>query len=278
MLPFRNKVAIVTGGGSGIGRALCEAMVEQGATVVVADLNGKAALELADRLVASGGKAHGVQVDVSDAEAMNRVVRETTAKYGALHYMFNNAGIGIVGEFRDSTSEQWRTIMDVNLLGVIYGSLAAYDAMVAQGTGHLINIASVTGLIPTPILTPYSTTKSAIIGFSVSLRPEAASLGVKVSVACPSLVDTSMGDRTICLNASKKDYLARLPRWLMLTPSQAAAAILRGVAKNRAMIVFPFHARLLWRLYRICPPLLGPISTLSVAEWRKLRTSRDTQE
>ena len=275
MPQFRDTVAIITGGASGIGRALCEILAERGATVVVADLNGKAAVELAERLARSGAKAEGVEVDVSDPQKLDAVVQGTLSTHRRLDYMFNNAGIGMVGECRDSTPEQWRKILDVNLMGVINGTLAAYGAMVQRGRGHIVNIASVTGLMPSPILTAYSTSKCAIIGFSLSLRPEAASLAVKVSVACPSLVDTNMGDRTICLKVNKSDYLARLPRALMQSQSQAAKAILRGVARNRTIIVFPMHARLLWWLNRLCPPLLAPLSALSVREWRKMRSRAD---
>ncbi|HKQ39056.1 MAG TPA: SDR family NAD(P)-dependent oxidoreductase [Verrucomicrobiae bacterium] len=276
MSSFVGKVAIVTGGASGIGRSLCEALSDRGATVIVADLNGKAAADVARKLIDCGGKAYAFEVDVSDSQALSRLIQDTVAAHQHLDYMFNNAGFGVVGEFRDSTPEHWRKIMDVNLMGVVYGTLAAYRVMLAHGTGHIVNIASVTGLIPSPILIPYSTTKCGIIGFSLSLRPEAATLGVKVSVVCPSLVDTSMGDRTVCLNANKADYLARLPRRMMMSPAATAKAILRGVAKNRAMIIFPWHARLLWWLNRLCPALLGPISALSIREWRKLRSPGKT--
>jgi NAD(P)-dependent dehydrogenase (short-subunit alcohol dehydrogenase family) len=250
---FSGKVAIVTGGASGLGRAFCEELARRGAIVVVADLNAKP------------------EVDVSDFEALKRLVQETSARHGRLDYMFNNAGIAVVGELRDTAPEHWRRVMDVNLMGVIYGTLAAYQVMVPQGVGHIVNVSSVTGLIPSPVLTPYATTKWGIIGFSLSLRPEAATLGIKVSVACPGLVRTNIADRGTYLNVRKEDYLARLPwRW-MTQPAQAAKAILRGVEKNKAMIISPWHSRLLWRLYRLSPALLTFLSNWSVKEWRKMR-------
>ena len=210
-------------------------------------------------------------VDVSKFEEINSAVQAVFKKHGRLDFMFNNAGIAVAGELRDSTPEHWRKIVDVNLMGVVYGTLAAYKVMVLQCSGHIVNVSSVTGLMPTPILTLYGTTKSAIIGLSLSLRPEAAALGIKVSVACPSLVHTNISDTGIYLNVRKEEYLARLPwRWMM-QPPQVAKAILRGVERNRAMIVCPWHGRLSLWLFRLCPALLTPLSNYMVKEWRKMR-------
>src|SRR5947208_1491218 len=185
-----------------------------------------------------------MRVDVSKSEEVNSAVEAIFKKHGRLDLMFNNAGIAVAGELRDSAPEHWRKVVDVNLMGVIYGTLAAYKVMVPQGSGHIINVSSVTGLMATPILTLYGTTKSGIVGFAVSLRPEAATLGIKVSVACPSLVQTNISDTGIDLKVRKEDYLARLPwRWMM-QPRQVAKAILRGVQTNRSVFICPWHGRL----------------------------------
>jgi short-subunit dehydrogenase len=106
------------------------------------------------------------------------------------------------------------------------------------------------------------------------VRPEAATFGIKISVACPSLARTSIADRGVYLNVRTEDYLARLPQRWMMEPSKVARAILRGAAANRALIVFPWHGRLLWWLYRLWPGLLTPLSTWTVKEWRKLRLEK----
>src|SRR5262245_45802569 len=271
MEPFKGKLAVVTGGASGLGRAFCEELGRRGAVVVVADINGEGAQEVASGIIKSGGRAEAAQLDVAHADESEKLVHHAISNHGHLDYMFNNAAICVVGELRDAAPEHWRRIVDVNLLGAIYGTMAAYSVMIRQGFGHIVNIASVTGLIPTSILTHYSTTKWGLIGFSTSLRAEAASLGVKISVACPSLVRTNIPDRTIYLNVRKEDYLAGLPWRLMMEPADAARSILRGVVRNQAMILCPFHARVLWWCYRICPCLLVPLSNWSVKEFRKLR-------
>ncbi|HTD86110.1 MAG TPA: SDR family oxidoreductase [Candidatus Binatia bacterium] len=260
MSSFAGKVAIITGGASGIGRALCEALADQKAVVISIDIKPQTTTAW-----------ESIQADVSNFEQLNAAIQQVFTRHGRLDFMFNNAAIAVVGELRDSSPEHWRKVVDVNLMGVIYGSLATYKLMAQQGSGHIVNISSVTGLMATPILTPYSTTKWGIIGFSVALRPEAATLGIRISAACPSLVRTNIADGGVYLKVCKEDYLALLPQRWMLEPAQAARAILRGVAKNRGLIVFPWHGKLLWWLYRLSPRLLGPFSAFSVKQWRKLR-------
>jgi NAD(P)-dependent dehydrogenase (short-subunit alcohol dehydrogenase family) len=268
---FQNKVAVVTGGASGIGQALCEELARLGAAVVVADIDAHRARQVASAIAGQGGRAESVEVDVADAKQMEKLAEQTVSRHGRLDYFFNNAGIGVVGELRDLVPEHWRRLVDVNLLGIVYGTMAAYTVMVRQGSGHIVNVASLAGLMPSPVLTPYSTTKWAIVGFSTSLRVEAASLGVKVSAACPSMVRTNFPDRTAYVNVSKEEYLKRLPWRFMMEPGDAARAILRGVARNQAIIVCPWHGRLLWWCQRHFPWLLAPLWRMTVREWRTLR-------
>jgi NAD(P)-dependent dehydrogenase (short-subunit alcohol dehydrogenase family) len=268
---FQNKVAVITGGASGIGQALCEDLARRGAAVVVADIDSQRAQNVASAITAQGGRAESAEVDVADERQMERLVEQTVSRHGRIDYFFNNAAIGVVGELRDLVPKHWRRLVDVNLLGVVYGTMAAYTAMVRQSSGHIINVASLAGLMPSPVLTPYSTTKWAVIGFSTSLRVEAASLGVKVSVACPSIVRTNFPDGTAYVNVSKEEYLKRLPWRFMMEPGDAARAILRGVARNQAIIVCPWYGRLVWWCQRHFPWLLSPLWRMTVREWRTLR-------
>jgi NAD(P)-dependent dehydrogenase (short-subunit alcohol dehydrogenase family) len=268
---FSDKIAFVTGGASGIGRALCEELGRRGAVVIVADIDKKGAQQVASDL--GRLRAEAAELDVADAPAVERAVLGAVSTYGRLDYMFNNAAIAAVGEVRDMAPEHWRRLVDVNLLGVVWGSMAAYAVMIRQGSGHIVNVASVTGLIPSPMLTSYSTAKWGVVGFSTGLRAEAAALGVKVSVACPSLVRTNIPDHTAYFKIRKEDYLARLPWNWMMEPDQAANSILRGVVRNETIIVCPAHGHLVWWCYRLCPGLLGPLLQRMVREFRKLRLS-----
>ena len=261
------KVAIVTGGGSGIGAALCHQLVARGAHVVVADLDEPAAISVAKELDARGtGKAEPARLDVRDAAAVQALVDDAITRHGRLDAIFNNAGIGMGGDIRELSLAHWERTLDVNLRGVIHGVHAAYPRMSEQGFGHIVNTASMTGLIPTPGLTPYATTKWAVVGLSLSLRYEAAGKGVRVTVVCPGGVDTPIldkgtpndlppvpsADATDAREAIRKASGGRL-----YAPQDMARDILRGVARNDAIVVAPTSARLLWLGARISPRLLA---------------------
>ena len=259
MEPFRDKVVIVTGGGSGIGRALCEELGRRGAVVTVADINMEGARQVASAIAKSGGQSSTAHLDVARAEDVQKVVEEAASTHGRLDYMFNNAGIGMAGEVRDMDLEHWRRILDVNLWGVIYGTTTAYQVMIKQGFGSIVNTASAAGLIPSPMATAYSTTKHAVVGLSTSLRAEAAELGVKVSVVCPGFVRTGIFDASTYLQTKREDVISNLSSIKMIDATGCARVILRGVARNRAIITVTAFARFIWWLYRLRPTLLAPL-------------------
>jgi len=274
---FHNQVAIVTGGASGIGRALCEELARRGALAVVADIDHQGAQAVASMLAPDGGRALAAPLDVTRNEDGERLVEDTARAHGRLDYMFNNAGIGVAGEVRDLTLDHWRKAIEINLWGVIYGTMAAYSAMLRQGSGHIVNTASAAGLIGEPGLAPYSVTKSAVVALSAALRAEAESLGVRVSVVCPGFVDTAIYENAIGIKVDKDEFLAKLPVRL-ISAADAARAILRGVERNEAIIVFPFYARLLWWLTRINPGALAGFHRRMLANLRAMRNAQARSE
>lgn len=260
---FADKVAVVTGAASGIGRALAVELAAQGARVVLTDVDGDAVAQAATTVPGSVGRA----LDVVDREAVQALVDDVVAEHGRIDLLFNNAGISMGGPTHELSGAHWDRIIDVNLKGVVNGVLAAYPGMVARGHGHIVNTASGAGLAAPPLVVPYATTKHAIVGLSTGLRPEAALHGVRVSVLCPGSIDTAILDRgpdadlppTASAPVTARAYLGAL-RQHPTAAAPFARAALRQVARNRGIIAVPLQARSLWYLHRLSPALVERLS------------------
>lgn len=271
-----SRTAVVTGGASGIGAALARALVARGDSVVVADLDQVGASAVAAELSRQGpGRARAEALDVRDAEAVRAVVEEAHRRDGRLDLLFNNAGIGLGGAVEDLALSHWDRAIDVNVRGVVHGVVAAYPLMLRQGHGHIVNTASLAGLVPSPLLTPYGMTKHAVVGLSLGLRSEAAAHGVRVSALCPGVVATPILDRgnpedlPEVRRLDAREYLTRIggPPY---SADALAADVLRGVERNHAVIVAPRRARLAWRTYRAVPWLVEQVTSRHVA-WARDR-------
>ncbi len=252
------RCAIVTGGASGIGRALAEELARQEVHVVVADRQVDLAETVAAGIASRGGTAIAAELDVRDPQRFRQVVEGAVAEAGRLDYLFNNAGIVVAGEMRDYDLADWEDVFDVNLRGVCHGILAAYPLMIAQGHGHIVNTASLAGLVgPLTLQGSYTATKHAVVGISRALRVEAMRYGVRVSVLCPGAVRTPIlrGGRygRAKPGLDLPALAARVERLGALEPALLARRALRGVARNRAIIVEPWAARVPWYLDRLSP-------------------------
>jgi NAD(P)-dependent dehydrogenase (short-subunit alcohol dehydrogenase family) len=255
---FNDKTAIVTGAGSGIGAALCRALVAAGATVVCTDIDGDAAERTAAALGANAGSA---RLDVTDAVAVQQTVDDVVDRAGGLDLMFNNAGIVWGGDTELLTLDQWNAIIDVNIRGVVHGVTAAYPLMVKQGHGHIINTASMAGLTAAGQITSYVTTKHAVVGLSMALRSEAISRGVGVLVVCPSAVETPILDKGAVGGFVGRNYfLEGQGVKTAYDPDRLARDTLRAIEKNKAILVKPRLAHAQWLFARLAPTLMNRVS------------------
>ncbi|QFG21049.1 SDR family oxidoreductase [Actinomadura sp. WMMB 499] len=264
------SIAIVTGGASGIGRAIATSLVARGDTVVVTDIDEDGAKAVADRLNGLGrGKAAPARLDVTDPGAVTELYASVKAEHGRLDRVFNNAGIAVGGLAEELTLDHWNRAIDINLKGVVHGVNAAYPIMLEQGNGHIVNTASLAGLVPMPVGIPYTATKHAVVGLSLGLRAEAAGRGVKVSVVCPSFVNTPLltnvnpGLPETALSGDATGDIKKASPFLY-TAEKLARDIMRGVDRNQALIVAPRHGRAAWRGMRLSPSGAVRIASLAV--------------
>lgn len=265
-------VAIVTGGASGIGRGLSEALAKRGFDVVVADRQHELATEVAARIRRAGGRASASELDVRDFAAFDRLAKETVSRVGRIDYLFNNAGISVGGEMLSYDLDDWTDVIDVNLVGVTNGVQAVYPRMAEQRSGHIVNTASIAGLI-TSNIGSYAATKFAVVGLSKALRVEGRFSNVKCSVICPGAIRTPIltggkfgRDRT----PGFTEEMA-LEMWDKVRPMNVdvfVERVLPQVFRNRGIIIEPKAWRALWLLDRLSPALSETLAFLVMKKAR----------
>ena len=255
---FKDKICIVTGGAQGIGRSLCDQLARHGAYVVMADINLEQLEKEADFLLEKGLKVKAVHLDVTDEKGFKKIIQDTAAEHGQLDYLFNVAGTAVIGETQDVTIDHWTKVFDVNLNGVAYGAFHAYQLMAKQGSGHIVNLSSVEGVLPFPSSVSYVGTKHAVFGITESLWVEAADMGIDLTVVCPGYIRTPMLTDSEAINTSmdvwRGSFLVVLFEKLAAASADTCAKlILKGVAKKKAIVFTPKIGWLFWLNYRIWP-------------------------
>ena len=267
---FLNKVCVITGGASGLGREIGRQLAASSASVVLADIDEAGLADAVLEIVQNDGQAKGVRTDVTDPDSMRSLIEGTAVQFGRIDYLFNNAGIAVPGEIRDLGLEDWRRVIEPNLFGQIYGIHYAYRLMIRQGFGHIVNTASGFGMAPGPLNSPYVASKFAIFGISHALAAEARAFGVDVSVVCPGYIETPLIDGMRPVNADGGQVKAQIPVKLV-SVERAARIILAGVAGKRMVIAFPGYVRDLAFLHRFAPGLFARVSAVQIEQFRKIR-------
>jgi len=189
-LRVENRIAIVTGAGSGIGQASAIRLAEEGATVICADINGEAVNATVKQIIDSGLKAEGQVIDISDSKACTELVDSTAAKFGSVDILVNNAGVNLPGVFHEVTNETIDRTLNVNVKGAMYLTRAALPHMLKNQRGSIVNMSSVNGLVSEPYLSVYSASKGAIVMFTRGIALDYAKTGIRCNAICPGWVDT----------------------------------------------------------------------------------------
>lgn len=267
---FGGQLVLVTGAGSGIGRATAYAFAEAGARVVAVDRDAEAAARTAEMSRSIGAReAWAETVDVSDEQAMEKLAARVAAEYGVVDVLVNNAGIGLGGSFFDTTPENWKKVLDVNLWGVIHGCRLFGKQMAERGQGgHIVNTASAAAFQPSKALPAYSTSKAAVLMLSQCLRAELAGQGIGVTAVCPGFVNTNITSTAHFVGVDAEEEkrrqkkTARLYRMRNYPPEKVADAILRAVVHNEAVVPVTPEARGAYLMSRFTPRALRAIARL----------------
>ncbi|WP_078861915.1 SDR family oxidoreductase [Streptomyces sp. NRRL F-5123] len=258
---FAGQLVLVTGAGSGIGRATAVAFADAGARVVAVDRDGAGAARTVELARAAGAPgAWAETVDVSDGQAMEELAARTRERHGVPDVVVNNAGIGLAGRFLDTTAEDWKQVLDVNLWGVIHGCRLFGRQMAERGEGgHIVNTASAAAFLPSRTLPAYSTSKAAVLMLSECLRAELAPLGIGVSAICPGPVNTPITGSARHTGVSDEEQRrrrvrsARLYRLRNYPPEKVARAVVRAVLRDTAVVPVMPEARGARWLSRLSP-------------------------
>ncbi|MDD5308174.1 MAG: SDR family NAD(P)-dependent oxidoreductase [Deltaproteobacteria bacterium] len=231
-------MVLVTGAGSGIGRATALLFAKHGARVHVVDKDGALALQTAADIASAGGKAESHAVDVSDAAAVEALAQTVLASSGRVDVLVNNAGVCVGGKVERIDLADWRLAIDVNLFGTVHGVRSFAPAMIAAHSGHIVNVASVAGLLGFPLIAPYVASKFALVGLSESMNAELEPLGVRVTTVCPGMVRTNvLGSGKVGLPPEWHEALTRLMARHAASPERIARDILGSVGRRRGIVV-----------------------------------------
>lgn len=256
---YRGKVVVLTGAGSGIGRALAVQLAQAGARLALSDINEKGLAETLS-LLPAGTEARSYRVDVARREDVFRHADEVRRDFGTAHVVINNAGVTLLGTIEHTSIEEYEWQIGINLWGVIYGTKAFLPMLLAQGEGHIVNISSVFGLLTVPCQSAYHISKFGVRGFTECLARELEGTGVKATSVHPGGIRTDIGTkaRKVALAGAEEARIeAKFPEALITSPEDCARGILAGVARGKRRILVGSQARTLDWLARLLPSGYG---------------------
>jgi NAD(P)-dependent dehydrogenase (short-subunit alcohol dehydrogenase family) len=260
---FRDRTVVVTGAASGIGRATALRFARANARLELADLNLEGLAEVREAALGAGAESvHEHRVDVAREAEVGELARQVHERAPAASVVVNAAGVAVVGSFLETSSEDWAWVLGVNLWGAIHTSRAFAPAMMAQGSGHIVNVASAAAFFAPNALIAYGVSKAAVVSFSETLRAELRPKKIGVSVICPGFVDTPIVAHARLRGefASEREAIRSLTTGQGLAPESVAEAILKAVRRDHSLVPMAREAWVLYLLKRLTPSLLPALA------------------
>jgi len=235
MKDLKNKVALVTGAASGIGLAVSLKLAQDGADVVISDLNETGLNDTAERIRSLGRKALPVKADVSKRRDVEKLCSQALKTFGRVDILINNAGVALYAELKDTDLKDWEWIMGVNLWSQIYTLHYLLPQMIEHREGHIVNLASWMGLMAAPAYGAYAVSKHGVVALSEALRSEVAQFNIGVTVICPGVVKTNIFSALKIKGYSEE--VRRMPSYAGITPEEMADRMINAIKHDRAMVV-----------------------------------------
>jgi len=247
-----NQVVMITGAGAGLGEAMARRFHRAGAEIIACDVAEDRIQALADSL---GSRVMPLVMDVTSEADWAGAIQQSIERFGRVDVLINNAGVAAAGRLEDTSLEDWRWVMEIDLFGVMLGCQAILPTFRQQGSGHIINVASMAGLAGAPEINAYGTAKAGVIAMSEMLRAEVTSAGIEVSALCPAFVKTRL---TETMRANHDGYEKRVKRWMEtsgVSADDVAEVVYQAVLKPKFLLLTHPQTKWLWRLKRWAPEL-----------------------
>ncbi len=253
MYKLAAKRAVITGAASGLGRSLATTLAREGWRIGIVDINDAGAAETLEMVERAGGSGEVFHADVTSPEEVKSIADYFFDRWGGVDLYINNAGVASIGIVGDIPLEDWKWAFDVNFWGMVYGCHEFVPRMKDQGGGHIVNVASSAGLLASPEMAPYNTTKAAVVSLSETLRAEVSPHNIGITVACPMFFNTNLIDTARYTDEWQMDFFNCTFENARMSCDEVAARIIAAVKKDKLYVVPQLAGKFLWLNKRLTP-------------------------